>query len=210
MTDVTLAKTTAKKPVAQKAVEAASKPFRSVDDIRLGMVVKDPASGLTGIVNMQAQLISGSVQYAIMPQGDGKTIPETHFIDDFMLEYVGEGVSKRTPAPDINARHRLGEELQDTITGFKGIAIERVTYLNGCVHYNLQPQQKKAGLLGRLFGEPPRSAIYDYKRLKKVSDGIADKVAKIPKAGPKPEEPKAFKRSTTGGPTRSAHSYSQR
>lgn len=33
---------------------------------------------------------------------------------------------------------KLGEEVKDTITGFRGIAVSRVEWLNGCVRYAIQ------------------------------------------------------------------------
>jgi hypothetical protein len=141
--------------------------------IKLGMIVRDPGTGLTGIASLKAELLSGSIQYAIQPEGDGKTMPEAMFCDDFLLEYVGEGVSKKTPTPDEAATFRLGEELEDTVTGFKGYAIDRTTYLNGCVHYTLQPHKQKLGFFAKLLGEAPRGTHFDFKRLRKISDGVA-------------------------------------
>ena len=37
-------------------------------------------------------------------------------------------------------RFELGEELKDKITGFRGIAITRVEFLNGCIQYGLKPK----------------------------------------------------------------------
>lgn len=36
---------------------------------------------------------------------------------------------------------RLGDEVQDVITGFTGIAISIATYLHGCARICVQPQQ---------------------------------------------------------------------
>jgi hypothetical protein len=213
MSSVSLKKpAAAKKPAAKKPAKLPSTPFASVDDIRLGMVVRDPGTGLTGIASLKAELMSGSIQYAVQPEGDGKTMPEAMFCDDFLLEYVGIGVSKRTPTPDENATFRLGEELKDTVTGFQGIAIDRTTYLNGCVHYTVQPQKQKLGFLAKLLGEPPRGTHFDYKRLRKVSDGVAKpKPRPVPVAAvvpaAKPAKDIGFTRSRTGGPTRSAASF---
>jgi hypothetical protein len=202
----TTTSTTKKPPVRSKVVkpDIESVRFASIDDIRLGMTVKDPASGLIGIANMKAELISGSVQYAIQPVGDGKSMPEGFFVDDFMLEFVDDGVSKRAPAPDAAARFVLGEDLQDTISGFRGIAVQRTTYLNGCVHYTLQPEERRKSLVAKLVGEPSRSQHFDHKALKKLGAGAAPAPKKI--AAPKIEKPAetpVFKRSPTGGPTRS-------
>lgn len=198
-----------KKPAPKKAAAPAkpkSTPFKSVDDIRLGMMVRDPATNLTGIAMFKAELISGTVQYAIQSPGDGESVKDAFYVDDFMLEHVGEGVSARCPAPDPAATFPLGAELEDEITGFKGIATDRTTYLNGCIHYTLQPQQKKNTLLGKMIGEPVRSTHFDYKRLKQVGDGVAGPPPKVKKAEPAPEKKFEHKRSETGGPMRLAPS----
>ncbi len=197
------------KPAAKKPAVAAkpkSTPFKSLDDIKLGMKVRDPVSGLIGIATFKSEQISGTVQYAVTPQGDGDKVHDGNFIDDFMLEHVDDGVSARTPAADPNAKFVLGAELEDTITGFKGIATDRTTYINGCVHYTLTPQARKNSLLGKMLGEPGRSTHFDYKRLIKIGEGIAGPPPRPTKEEPKPAEQPVFKRSSTGGPMRAAPS----
>lgn len=180
-------------PKAPPPPKVDSKPFKSVDDIKLGMKVRDPATGLVGLASMRSALLSGTVQYAIVPQGDGATVPEGYFVDDFMLEYVDDGVSKRTPPIDDSVTVRLGEKLKDTVTGMVGIATDSTTYLNGCVHFTLTPEVKK--------GEVKGSHHFDHKRLKKVGEGLVGVLTPKPtKAAPKPE----ISRSRTGGPMRSA------
>ena len=36
----------------------------------------------------------------------------------------------------------LGDEVKDTITGFKGIVVARTEWLNGCARVTVQPQSK--------------------------------------------------------------------
>jgi len=40
---------------------------------------------------------------------------------------------------------KLGSEVKDFITGFKGIAIARIVYLNGCVQVQVQSKELKDG-----------------------------------------------------------------
>lgn len=205
MTAVSLKKPTTKKKPAPK-----STPFASVDDIKLGMKVREPSCGLIGITTMRTEMLSGCVQYAIQPEGDGKSSPDAVFYDDLILEYVDAGVSARIKPADPKATLRVGEEARDTVTGFKGILIERTTHLNGCVTYTVQPQQRKASFFVKLLGEPARATHFDYKRLEKISDGVAKPLPVIPvkqvvTAPPPP--PPAFQRSGTGGPSRSAAGY---
>jgi len=38
---------------------------------------------------------------------------------------------------------KLGSEVKDKVTGFIGIAISRVEYLNGCIQYGVKPKAKE-------------------------------------------------------------------
>ncbi len=40
---------------------------------------------------------------------------------------------------------KLGDELKDTVTGFKGVAVSHHRYLNGCERFTLQPRELKDG-----------------------------------------------------------------
>lgn len=37
--------------------------------------------------------------------------------------------------------YRLGDEVKDIVTGFKGIIITRIQWFNGCIRYNVQNQK---------------------------------------------------------------------
>lgn len=184
---------TAKEQSAEAIQEKPiSTPFDSVDDIKLGMVVRDPSTGLIGQADQKIELLSGTTQYTIQPQGDGKSVPDRYYVDDFLLEYVGPGVSDRVPAPDTADVFALGENLEDTITGYVGIALQRTTYLNGCVHYSLQRNFTKTKQKV-LIEDIPQAVAFDYKRLKLVDSGVAAKE----ESGETVKTPK----SKTGGPT---------
>jgi len=66
---------------------------------------------------------------------------------------------------------KLGSEVKDTITGFEGIAIERCTYLNGCVQYGIQKKIDEKG-------EIPLIAYIDVEQLKVIS------TSPLPKSNP--------------------------
>ncbi len=40
----------------------------------------------------------------------------------------------------------LGSKVKDKITGFKGVAVARCVYLNGCVQFEIEPSQLKDGV----------------------------------------------------------------
>ena len=49
--------------------------------------------------------------------------------------------------PKARMNIELGDEVEDKVTGFKGIAIARHTYLEGCDRISIQPKIKKDGTL---------------------------------------------------------------
>ena len=74
----------------------------------------------------------------------------------------------------------LGDEVIDTITGFKGVAVGKTTWLYGCNRIAVQPKVGKDGKLGETasFDEPQLKVTK-----KKVSKEKIDRV----KGGPRPE-----------------------
>jgi len=66
----------------------------------------------------------------------------------------------------------LGDEVKDTITGLKGIAIARHTYLQGCDRISVQQPVNKSG-------EVPEAMTFDEPQLKIVT------FAKIKRTAPK-------------------------
>ena len=63
----------------------------------------------------------------------------------------------------------LGDEVKDTITGFKGIVVSKTEYLYGCIRVCVQPKISKDGKLSDYadFDEPQLVAI----KKKKVKKG---------------------------------------
>lgn len=69
---------------------------------------------------------------------------------------------------------KLGHKVKDIVSGFVGIAITRLEYLNGCVRYTVQAKQNENN-------EVPNMDI-DVEQLKKVDNGIFKK-KKVTKTG---------------------------
>ena len=78
----------------------------------------------------------------------------------------------------------LGSELQDKITGFKGIAISRVEYINGCVQYCVKPQQLDEK------GAMKDGEYFDVGQLIKVGEGVNKAIVPTPTGGPQRDQPK--------------------
>jgi hypothetical protein len=78
-------------------------------------------------------------------------------------------------------KFELGEELQDVVTGYKGIVMGRTDYFTGCVHYGLAARELKDGKT--LDWE-----WFDETRLSKIGNGIRFEVEKST-SGPMPHAP---------------------
>lgn len=72
----------------------------------------------------------------------------------------------------------LGIRVKDLVTGFSGIAIARVHFLNGCVQYMVKPDR-----LGKDDKPIPADGI-DYNQLVVVDNGIIPKESKKKKEKP--------------------------
>jgi len=82
------------------------------------------------------------------------------------------------------SKFTLGNKLRDVVSGFEGIAVSRVQYLNGCVQYCLQAPVKD--------GARPSGEYVDENQLEFVEAGVS-----VPAPG-------------TGGPSRDTPSPTYR
>lgn len=181
--------------------------------MKLGNEVRDVITGFTGIAIQRSEMISGTVQLAVQPrskEGETDKMPEAINIDIQLLEFVSDGIADRaTHADDVALA--LGVEVRDLITGMTGVTVEKTIYINGCVHYGVQPPMQPGKTL---LGEPPPTFYVDYKRLQLVSDQmtatIRDNARKLastlanairPRA-PAPPDTSSQPRPSTGGPNR--------
>lgn len=71
---------------------------------------------------------------------------------------------------------RLGDLVRDKITGFKGIAVGRTEWLNGCVRYGIQPKEMKDS-------KPVESQWFDQEQIEIVKPQAYD-VKPKPTGGP--------------------------
>lgn len=72
---------------------------------------------------------------------------------------------------------KLGQEAEDSVTGFKGICVAVTHWLNGCVRVTLQPKMGKDG-------KCPDAVTFDEPQLKLVGKGV--KVGPQDTGGPLP------------------------
>jgi hypothetical protein len=148
--------------------------------LQLGHKLKDSISGFAGIAQSHTLFLTGNEQFTLMAPlaKDGKLL-EASF-DTLQLDYVSPGNVNRVVQAPADTGIELGWKVEDIVTGFQGIAVHRVTFINGCVYFTvvskITPDNKGADEM-----------FLEYKRLKKVSAGVSVAIAnKEPSGDAKP------------------------
>jgi hypothetical protein len=156
-------------------------------EIGLGNRVEDITNGFVGIATTRSTFLTGNVQFGVQPEVDSKkpgVYPEAISIDSAQLKYVDDGVVKSvTPAP-ADTGIELGNDVEDIVGKFSGIAVRRTDFMNGCVYYSVQSAMTKDGT--------SKEDFIEYKRLKVVGKGVtttikrrlADQANQRPAGGP--------------------------
>jgi hypothetical protein len=142
--------------------------------IALGNKVKDRVSGFTGIATSKHTEFSGMVQYGIQPAVEAKKLtehPDAMSFDAVQVQYVGEGLAAIAKPTNVTLPFELGEEVEDRLTGIKGIAKRRNDWMNGCVSISIQQK-------GEPGKEPPKSHQANYTVVRRVGPGIREETPK--------------------------------
>jgi len=148
-----------------------------MDHIKIGCKARDLLSGYEGLVSSKSELMNGNVQFAIKtPQTDGVWVDGMSF-DAVQLEYVDSGISHLTKEPEATTI-QLGQEVEDIVSGFVGIATVKTTFLNGCVYFDVAAKTTK--------DLETKAMFIPNIRLKVVGDGVLKviKPAEKPTGGP--------------------------
>lgn len=103
--------------------------------IILGKEVTDSITGIKGIATARAEFLYGCVRIIVQPTKlvDGQRA-KVEAIDELQLL---ENDPATTPPP----HPVLGTVCKDSITGFKGVAVVRSTYLHAAPRIGLQPKE---------------------------------------------------------------------
>jgi hypothetical protein len=150
--------------------------------IKLGHRVRDALTGFEGIAQTKIEFLTGNVQYGVQPQckPDSTDLPNAIGMDYHTLEVVDEGISHLAVAP-VGTDIQLGWKVRDKATGFVGIAVQKHTFFNGCIYFQVIPPLKKDALINE---NSPMSFI-EAARLEKVNDGLAEEASKSRVGGPR-------------------------
>lgn len=103
-----------------------------MSEIKLGQIVKDKSSGLTGIVEVVFEKIHSSDSVTIQPYDKGgKKMLEGWTVDTVGVVIVDEKQQITPIEPGVKNVH-LGDKVKCSITKFKGTCTRIGTCLNGC------------------------------------------------------------------------------
>lgn len=152
--------------------------------VELGDMVKDKITGFEGLALEKSEYLNGCVQFEVQPKIDkeGK-IPEPSHIDEQQLEVIEIADTNLVFIPrDSDPAIALGEEVKDTLLGFKGVAISRSTSISGYVQYDVQPKKDKEGKL-------PDSAYVSARHLEIITKKASEEVEEDPPGGGKRNHP---------------------
>lgn len=161
-----------------------------MDEIKLGTLCRDRLSGYVGVACQRVDYIGGMTQFALQPRGtdfkDGK-YPDAYNIDEPQIEAVDlkkvklPGYEGWTPLEITEPEDfgiRLGSQVEDVVSGFKGHTVSKTTFINGCVYFTVEAKANK---------EKPQEIVQRFlpaKRLKYLNDGVIDKVSTAKTYGP--------------------------
>lgn len=125
--------------------------------IKLGSQVTDIATGMEGMVTHLQIGMDLSEYYQFQPRGlnpkSGQPVDRMWLVEKRL---TGGEIVEDQELPT----HVLGTIVEDTASGFIGMAIDLVFHINGCVHFNVQAK----GLQDT--GAPIETCNFDIRRLK--------------------------------------------
>lgn len=116
-----------------------------MSQITIGCVATDITSGFEGTVTSRNELFNGNVQFAVQPKAikGAEKLPEAYSIDEVSLKFKNKGVSESAVKPQ-HTDIQVGDEVEDIISGHKGIAMTKTTFLNGCIYFDVVKKANEA------------------------------------------------------------------
>jgi hypothetical protein len=79
----------------------------------------------------------------------------------------------------MSKKKLLGKKVKDIVSGFEGVAVSKIEYMNGCTQYNIQPKCKDDNTM-------IKAEWFDAEQVELVSNKTIVKKKKKPTGGPSP------------------------
>jgi hypothetical protein len=145
----------------------------------MNAIAKDTISGFQGVIIARNAHLFGCAQYGLAPQelsSDGSP-RATEYFDEARIEIVDEtkAVYGEDNFDEIFSI-RLGTEVEDKVSGFRGKVLLVVEYLHNCSHYFIEPPVDKEG-------KAQTGQFCDEGRLIVKGEGIKPEEVAAPKRG---------------------------
>lgn len=145
-----------------------------MSEAKLGNVVRDVVTNIQGIATQYVEMYNGTLQLCVQPKLKGDdpivgAIPDAVNIDIQQLEFVEDGIVNKVVAAQ-ETDIILGNEVEDISTGFRGYAMVKHTFINGCIYFHVRPKQSKEQ---KNSNKIPESEFVSAKALKVIGAGIA-------------------------------------
>ncbi len=114
------------------------------EKIELGDEVKDIVTGFRGIITAKYIYLNGCIRFSIQPEvdKDGK-LPTYETFDEPLLKILEKNKIKYSYIKNHISKIKLGDEIKDKVTGFKGIAVIKLIYLTSSDRFAIQPKIDK-------------------------------------------------------------------
>ena len=136
------------------------------NEITLGCIAKDLSTGFQGVVINKTYFLNGNIQYSLQPpvKEAGGDIPSAYAIDYHTVEYVSEGISAKVPIVTQFPEIELGNLVEDSVSGFRGVATMQTQYLNGCFAFHVVARMNGRGEVKEDWESANRLVV--------ISDGV--------------------------------------
>lgn len=116
--------------------------------VELGDEVEDIVTGFRGIVTTKSILVTAEDRLTVRPPLKDGEIKDSHAFDRSCLKVVTKNKVPYDASKNPTDNIQIGDEVEDKLTGFKGIAVARHIFISNCVHISIQPpfDKKKSEL----------------------------------------------------------------
>ena len=144
--------------------------YEAPNGVKLGQQVRCKITGFEGVVDHLCFPMADATKIGIQaPMNKDGKMGECYTLDYMSIEILNEKpiIKPKQSKP----KFKLGDKVEDTITGLKGKIVMVIFYFNGCVHYRVQPtipEGKKA--------EDYAAQKFPEGTLKKIAEPKAEKV----------------------------------
>jgi hypothetical protein len=136
--------------------------------VSIGDKVKDMVTGYEGIVVSESQWMNRCIRYGVQGRcEEGKNPSEVLHLDEHQVMLITEGEVDFDLEENNNPqRVELGDEVEDLVTGFRGITVSSSRWINNQKRFGVQGMPEQEGKV------PPESVFLDDCQIKVLRKGI--------------------------------------